>query len=193
MSSFDKRAQEWDKNDRRVQTAKKVANAVKSCINEKNLKILDFGCGTGLVSYELTNIAHSITGIDTSPKMVEMFNAKSTTPAIKAFCKDIDEIEEKFDLIVSSMTFHHIKDIDAIIEKLRTKIQPGGVICVADLVKEDGSFHNDNSGVHHFGFDIEELTKKFEHKGFKKICQKIVYTIQKHKAFDVFLLCMQKG
>ncbi|BCD62610.1 methyltransferase [Nitratiruptor sp. YY08-26] len=193
MSSFDKRAQEWDKNDRRVQTAKKVANAVKSCINEKNLKILDFGCGTGLVSYELTNIADSITGIDTSPKMVEMFNAKSTTPAIKAFCKDIDEIEKKFDLIVSSMTFHHIKDIDAIIEKLRKKLQPGGIICVADLVKEDGSFHSDNSEVHHFGFDVETLAKEFEKQGFTQVCQKIVHTIEKHKNFDVFLLCMQKG
>ncbi|BAF70413.1 class I SAM-dependent DNA methyltransferase [Nitratiruptor sp. SB155-2] len=193
MSSFDKRAKDWDKNSKRVQTARKVAKAIKECVQKKGLDILDFGCGTGLVSYELTDIANSITGIDTAPKMVEMFNAKSTSSTIQAHCKDIDAIEPTFDLIVSSMTFHHIEDIHEIIGKLYAKLKPGGIICIADLVTEDGTFHSDNTGVHHFGFDPERLAKKFEELGFRKLCLNVVHTIEKHKNFDVFLLCMQKG
>ncbi|BCD60621.1 MULTISPECIES: class I SAM-dependent methyltransferase [unclassified Nitratiruptor] len=193
MSSFDERAKEWDKNSRRVQTAQKVAKAIKECVRKKSLDILDFGCGTGLVSYELTDIANSITGVDTAPKMVEMFNAKSPSPSIKAYCKDIDAIEPPFDLIVSSMTFHHIEDIHEIIGKLYAKLKSDGIICIADLVTEDGTFHSDNRGVHHFGFDPKWLEDQLQKQGFTKVCQKIVHTIQKHKAFDVFLLCMQKG
>ena len=193
MSSFDEKAKNWDKNSRRVQTAQKVAAAIKECIQDKNLDILDFGCGTGLVSYELADIAHTITGIDTSVKMVEIYNQKSSSNHIRAYCKDIDEIDQKFDLIVSSMTFHHIENIQETIEKLRQKLKDDGKLCIADLAKEDGTFHSDNTGVHHFGFDPKELAKKFEETGFKKLCQKVVHTIEKHRNFDVFLLCVQKG
>ncbi len=192
MSSFDARAQEWDKNQRRRETAQKIASAIKECLPKSRYDILDFGCGTGLVSFELADIAKSIMGIDTSAKMVEQFNKKSGSPNTKAYQTSLEELSDTFDLIVSSMTFHHIKDIEALIKELAAKLRPQGFICIADLVREDGSFHSDSTGVYHFGFDPGRLIQSFEKHGFILQSSKIVHTIQKHKAFDIFLLCFQK-
>ncbi len=192
MSSFDARAQEWDKNQRRRQTAQKVASAIKECLPKGRYDILDFGCGTGLVSFELVDIAKSIMGVDTSAKMVEEFNKKSDTPHIKAYQTKLEDLPNSFDLILSSMTFHHIENIDTLIQNLAKKLRPKGFICVADLVREDGSFHSDTTGVYHFGFDPSKLSRSFEKYGCILRCSKIVHTIQKHKTFDIFLLCFQK-
>ncbi len=193
VSSFDEKAYEWDKNSRRVQTAQKIARAIRECIPEKKYEILDFGSGTGLISYELKDLAKSILGVDTSPKMVKQFNQKSDSAKIRATTQPIVSIEGNFDLIVSSMAFHHVADIERLVEVLAKKLRDGGYLCVADLCKEDGTFHSDNTGVCHFGFDEDELISLFEKKGFKKICRKIPQTIRKHRAFPIFLLCLQKG
>jgi len=161
---------------------------------KKYFTILDFGCGTGLLAYNFDGVARKIVGIDTSKKMVETFNEKSTSPNIKAYQKDIDTLNEKFDLIISSMTFHHIKEIETTVKKLRNKLKKDGFICIADLIKEDGSFQDEeNDGVYHFGFEIEKLKELFENNGFENISENIVYTIKKNKNYPVFLLYFKKN
>jgi len=54
---------------------------------KKYFTILDFGCGTGLLAYNFDGMVQKIVGIDTSKKMVETFNEKSTSPNIKAHQK----------------------------------------------------------------------------------------------------------
>lgn len=193
MSEFNKKAKDWDKNLRRQKVAKTVADEIKKIIKDKKIdSILDFGCGTGLLAYNLRDIAKKIIGIDLSEKMVEEFNIKSNSDNIKAYKIDIKNLEKKFDLIVSSMTFHHIKDIENIVLEIKKRLNKNGILCIADLEKEDGSFHDSgNEGVYHFGFDIETLTKTIENLGFEKIASKRVYTIKKHKDFPIFLLCFR--
>ena len=193
MSSFDQKAKEWDKEKRRIQTAKKVAEAIKKCIPKREYSILDLGCGTGLVSFELLDISTKILGIDTSSKMVEEFNKKTSSSAIQAKNRSMEEIDEKFDLIVSSMTFHHIQDLEHISRQVERHLNEKGIVCIADLESEDGTFHSDLAGVHHYGFDPDSLEALFAKRGFETICKKRVHTIMKHQPFHIFLLCMQKG
>ncbi len=192
MSSFDTRAKDWDKENRRVQLAKSVANGIKNCIERKNLHILDFGCGTGLVSMNLRDIALSITGLDTSKEMVARFNAKTTSPNIQAFSKPLDDFG-KFDLIVTSMTLHHIEDIDTLLEKFHEHLQKDGFVCIADLYEEDGTFHDmGNEGVFHFGFDPDILLEKLRTLGFELLCKRDLFIIKKKRDYGVFLLCVKK-
>lgn len=189
MSSFDALAKDWDKNARRVAVAKNIADHIKKCVG-KNLKILDFGCGTGLLSYNLTDIAIKIVGIDNSQKMVEEFNKKSPNlQKIRAYTS-FEKIDERFDLVVSSMTLHHIKDIANLIKQLTNYLAPGAKVCIADLCKEDGSFHDrGNEGVYHFGFEPKELIELFASFGFRLLCHKQPFVIKKQKAYPLFLLC----
>jgi len=187
MKRFDKEAIKWDDLPRRVSLAKKVVNNIKPFVNNK--KILEFGCGTGLVGLNLANDTNKIVGIDTSQKMVEMFNKKAKKLNLNAYAyqEDIFNINEKFDMVISSMTIHHIKDIKALSKKLLTITSQ---VFIADLVKEDGSFHTrGNEDVMHFGFSLEELKEYFKEW---KMEYKIIHTIKKHKNFDVFLITLQK-
>jgi predicted TPR repeat methyltransferase len=121
MSQFDKKAKSWDKSSRRYKVAQSFANFVKKNVSINNdMNILDYGCGTGLVAYEFDEMVKTITGMDSSTKMIEEFLAKSDKDTIKAIKHDInkDNLEiNSFDLIVSSMTLHHIEDINTFFEK----------------------------------------------------------------------------
>jgi len=183
LQRFDKDAATWDELPRRTKLAKAVVKNVKEHI--KNKRVLEFGCGTGLVGINLAPYAKSVKGIDTSEKMVEKFNEKAKKLKLNAHAevKDIFEVNEKFDTVVSSMTIHHIKDIKKLSKKLK---EITNEVFIADLVKEDGSFHTrGNDDVMHFGFSIEELKEFF--KGWE-MDYKIIHTVKKHKDFDVFLI-----
>ncbi|NPA03812.1 MAG: class I SAM-dependent methyltransferase, partial [Epsilonproteobacteria bacterium] len=158
-------------------------------IEPKKYKILDIGCGSGLLSYNLLDIAKEIIGIDTSKGMVEVFNQKSPSPTIRAYQKEITECKEQFDLVVTSMTLHHIPKIEPFFKEVRKRVKKGGYFFICDLYPEDGSFHSrGNEGVFHFGFKPKELEKLLEKEGFEVVSSKTIYTIQKHKNFPLFLL-----
>lgn len=188
MNRFDKDAITWDDLPRRVNLAKAVVNNITPYLSGKE-RILEFGCGTGLVGINIAPFVKEVTGIDTSAKMAEKFNekAKKLNLNAKAEQKNIFEIKRNFDVTISSMTLHHIKDI----KKLSKKLYEISDICyLTDLVKEDGSFHTrGNEDVEHFGFSLEELKEYFSQW---KIDYKIIHTIKKHKNFDVFLIKLYK-
>ena len=188
FNRFDKDAITWDDLPRRVNLAKAVVNNIIPELKGYE-KVLEFGCGTGLVGINIAPYVKELIGIDTSAKMVEKFNekAKKLNLNAKALQKDIFEINEKFDVAVSSMTLHHIKDIKTLSKKL---YEIADVCYLADLVKEDGSFHTrGNEDVEHFGFDTQELKEYFKEWNMN---YKIIHTIKKHKDFPVFLIKLYK-
>lgn len=196
MSKFDLAALTWDEKPMRVKIAKSVADGIKEDIPlREDFKLLDFGCGTGLVSFFLADSVGQIVGVDSSQGMVDMFNKKAKENGINAVAYKVDIFnqdftENNFDIIISSMTFHHIKRPVDILKRLSKHLKKGGYIAVADLVKEDGTFHDDNEGVEHFGFEIEEFESFLKEAGFKDIKSKIVYKIKKEnreREYPVFL------
>ena len=80
-----------------------------------------------------------------------------------------DTLERKFDGIISSMTIHHLEDIPALFSKFYTMLDDHGFIAIADLDSEDGTFHSDNEGVFHYGFDRHLLAEYAQKAGFKDV------------------------
>ena len=77
-----------------------------------------------------------------------------------------------------------------LIKEFKSHLHKGGAVCIADLEREDGSFHtHGNEGVEHFGFEPKELISLFEKEGFKLICHKRVFIIKKAKEYPIFLVC----
>ena len=196
-SVFDEAAKEWDNNPERRAIAKAVAESIKKAAKlPKEIEVLDFGCGTGLLSFLLANEVKSITGADTSKKMLEAFSKKSRKYSnTKALLMDIEKKlpKQNFDLIVSSMTLHHIKDPENLFERLRNILKPGGLICIADLEKEDGTFHdNGNEGVWHFGFEKKEIEKYLNTNALSLVCYDTIHIVKKTKEYPVFLMCAKR-
>ncbi|MEZ0323377.1 MAG: class I SAM-dependent methyltransferase [Hydrogenothermaceae bacterium] len=199
MSKFDLAALTWDEKPMRVNIAKSVAEGVKKLIPlKKDFKILDFGCGTGLVSFFLAEDVGQIVGVDSSQGMVDVFNKKAQENNINAKAYKLDILNEDFeegdfDLIVSSMTFHHIKEPVQMLNRLKNYLKNGGYIAIADLVKEDGTFHDYNEGVEHFGFDIDQMVNYLKEAGFTDIKSEIVYKVKKdrdgkEREYPIFLV-----
>ncbi len=197
---FAHKSKTWDMNSKRVKNARAIADAILKNIKiDKTMTIMDLGAGTGLLSYFLSPFVKKIVAIDNSPSMLAEFESKCDRFACEtqALLLDIEEAEISqlhFDGIVSSMTLHHIEDIPTLFHRLDTLLRPNGFIALADLDKEDGTFHSDNTGVHHFGFDRESLRKFAESAGFEEIRFETVSTIAKpRRSYDVFLMTARRS
>jgi ubiquinone/menaquinone biosynthesis C-methylase UbiE len=173
---FDKAAVTWDDEPRRVQLARDVAAAIISAAQPTGeMDALDFGCGTGLLTLLLQPHVRSITGIDTSCGMLEVLERKvrewglSNVRALYCDVGSGDRPEGAFHLIVSSMALHHVADLSPLFRLFYGLLLPGGILCIADLDKEDGTFHDDPIGVLHFGFDRTEVMEQLASAGFTDI------------------------
>ena len=198
MSHFDKKAKDWDNGSVRVNGAKVIADAISKEIKlHDNMEVLDFGVGTGLLGFEIAKSVKKVYGVDTSPKMLEKLEEKNTKDLyITPLCQDIvkEPLSEKFDGIVSSMTLHHVENLKDFFTTIHSNLEKNGFIAIADLESEDGSFHSDNSGVFHFGFDNENLIDIVQECGFENIKVNNINTITKpHRDFGVFLLTARRS
>lgn len=198
---FNNLAKMWDSKPARVQGAMKFVDKIKEFLPNdlSSFNVLDYGCGTGLVSFGFSYDANFILGLDNSVGMVEVYNKKSKQIAlnnIKAEVHDIntqDLDENKFDLIVTNMTMHHIKNTKEFIEKLSFSLKKDGYLCIADLKTEDGSFHSDNTGVEHFGFDTNKIKSYFQSCNLKNIKLDLLESIHKaNNTYEVFYIIAQK-
>lgn len=194
---FQHKAQTWDGGSIRVQGAKKIADAISQKIELNNtMEIIDFGVGTGLLGFEIAKVTKKIYGVDTSATMLEKLKEKNSEElSIEPICQDIikNPLTKSFDGLISSMTLHHVEDLKAFFETIYKNIKSDGFIAIADLESEDGSFHSDNTGVFHFGFDENKLCEIVKNAGFKNVEFKNINTINKpQRDFGIFLITATK-
>lgn len=183
---FDAAAAKWDEDPRRVKVAEDVVEAIRAEVPlNPGMSALDYGCGSGLVTLGLQPFVQRITGADSSRGMLDVLKGKLQARGIaNVETKFIDleqqeRLEESYDLIVSSMTMHHVEDVGALIVSLTQQLNPGGWLALADLEKEDGSFHEDPTGVLHHGFDRDYLRSEFEKSGLADVRVVTAATIEK--------------
>jgi ubiquinone/menaquinone biosynthesis C-methylase UbiE len=198
---FNMEAAQWDANPGRVKLANDVADAIiREAAPADNMDVLDFGCGTGLVTLRLQPLVRTIIGVDSSPGMLAVLEGKIKALGLKnAGTRFVDfdkggSIDGRFNLLVSSMTLHHVPDTAKLFNQWRDLLLPGGLLCFADLDAEDGSFHGDNTGVFHLGFDRDHLKKLLSVSGFRDIRDTTATTMIRETAgkgerpFPVFLI-----
>lgn len=196
---FDKAAQEWDSGDTRQNIAEAVFKTIASRIAlVNNMNILDFGAGTGLLSFKIAPMVRSVTGIDLSSGMLEQLNAKNTSSLqVTTILQDImnKPLEQKFNGIVSSMAMHHVENTKQLFETFYAHLERDGFIAIADLEEEDGTFHaqHGNDGVHHFGFNRELLRNTIEKTGFRNVRFHDAYSVNREDgSYPIFLVTAMK-
>ena len=165
---FDSAAATWDENPGRVKMAHDVARAVIETIQPgPAMDVLDFGCGTGLLTLALQPHVRTITAVDSSQGMLDVLDTKIRAQKIanvrtrRVDLEKGDTLTGQFDLVVSSMTFHHIRDTGMLLDRMAEILKPAGRIAIADLDSDEGKFHDTNDGVFHYGFDRHMMMKSF--------------------------------
>lgn len=177
MRDFNKEAATWDDNPVRLKMAADVSAALAAaCPMQSDWDLLDFGCGTGLLSLRFANQVRSVTGADHSSGMLEVFRGKAreqglnNVRAVQVGAEaTAEDLGGPYDLAMSSMALHHVRDTAALFRAIHGALRPQGRLAFADLDAEDGSFHKDHAGVFHFGFDRAELRKTLEGAGFTDV------------------------
>jgi ubiquinone/menaquinone biosynthesis C-methylase UbiE len=201
---FNKEAATWDE-PRRVAMANDIADTILDQVRLiPDMDTLDFGCGTGLLTMRLQPLARSITGVDSSPGMIEVLKRKikdQKLANVRTLQLNIDKgdiIEGGYHLITSSMTLHHIRDIQPLLGQFYKALRPGGYLCIADLDLGGGQFHGgNNDGVFHDGFDREALRRMFLKAGFSEVGDRTAAAVVKPvpggmRPFSVFLMTGRK-
>ena len=98
----------------------------------KNKKILDLGCGYGENDKYYKELgAKSVLGVDISAHMIEMANKYNRLKDIEyqvMAMEDIYQINDKFDIIMSSLAFHYIKDYNKLLSDIYNLLNDGGYL-----------------------------------------------------------------
>jgi ubiquinone/menaquinone biosynthesis C-methylase UbiE len=200
---FDSKARQWDENPVFQARANQIAAAIQAAIPlNQSMQALDYGSGTGMLSFPLQAQLGQITLKDTSPGMLDVAAEKIAAWSITNMTTRLMDLtavalpDERYDLIYSSMTLHHVPDTQAILAAFHALLNPGGWLCIADLDQEDGSFHGLQVQVHH-GFDRAALAERMRTAGFVDIAFQTVFEITKElpegpRAYPVFLMLARR-
>jgi ubiquinone/menaquinone biosynthesis C-methylase UbiE len=203
---FEKAAVVWDKDPGRVQMAHTIADAMITALKPKGTElVMDYGSGTGNIALRIVPHVYRIIAVDSSKGMLGVLTEKLSHDRISTV-----EIREwnigqdpallpLFDIIVSSMTMHHIRDTAGAARAFYAMLLPGGRIAIADLDSDNGEFHETAGIAEHDGIDRNYLQQVFEQAGFDSVRFLEAATIQKTSSqtgklrdFTIFLMTAQR-
>lgn len=135
-------ANEYDDTLGKISRHHHLLNLVVNLSNvKKGQKVLDVGCGTGLLSLKFLEKADClITGIDSSPEMLSIFSEKikklALSERISYKLEDAAALDFKpnsFDIAASTVTLHHLKNKYQTIKKIHTILKPKGRFVLGDI------------------------------------------------------------
>jgi tRNA (cmo5U34)-methyltransferase len=204
LNEFDKKAGDWDKNPIHSERSEAIARALlQKLAVEPDMKVLEYGAGTGLLSFLMKDRFAEITLMDSSAEMIRIVSEKIDQQQalhLKPLLINLEkeDFQGVFDMIYSQMVFHHVEDLPALLFKFSQMIRAGGFMAIADLYPEDGSFHGEGFTGHN-GFDPDGLASLLQASGFDRVEYQPCYTIRKktesgeEKEYPVFLMTAVKS
>lgn len=179
---FNAQANHWD-TGRRKQRAKQISALIREKLEFAGDEVLlDYGCGTGLISFNLSQGVGTVVGYDSSLQMLEVFNSKIDSNKILSK-NSLESYNNHFDCVVSSMVFHHIMNLDEALDDVYRIMKVDGKLLIVDLDLDDGSFHRDELDFKgHNGFERNQFKSLVESHGFA--CIELETALRDNKRSD---------
>ena len=154
IEKFSKIADEWWDPDGKFKPLHKfnpirisyIKDSITNIFKIKNqnkplerIKILDIGCGGGLLSEPMKRLGADVVGIDASNKNIQVakIHAKKNKLDIKYICTSPENFEtkNKFDVILNMEIIEHVKDVDFFLKSCSKLLKKNGIMFVATLNK----------------------------------------------------------
>ena len=121
-------------------------NFIKSSVNLKGKKVLDVGCGGGILSESLASVGADVTGIDQGDKVIQIAKLHAKESGVKIKYKHINiedfykNTDERFDVITCLEMLEHVPDPNSIINTCSKLLKPGGKIFFSTINKNLKAF-----------------------------------------------------
>ena len=105
----------------------------------KDIKILDIGCGGGLLSEPLSRLGAKVTGIDASDRNIKIakMHLEKSKLDIDYYCSSPDKFiaKEKFDVVLNMEIVEHVDNVDFFLSKSSELLKKNGLMFIATLNK----------------------------------------------------------
>ena len=105
----------------------------------KDIKILDIGCGGGLLSEPMCRLGASVTGIDASDKNISVakIHSKKNKLKIDYYCSSPEKfkVKDRFDVILNMEIVEHVEDVNFFLKTCANLLKKNGIMFVATLNK----------------------------------------------------------
>jgi SAM-dependent methyltransferase len=203
MNHFDNDAATWDDDPERQERARLVAQCIQThLLLSPQMTMLEYGCGTGLLSFTLRPYLGRIFLADSSPGMIEVVQRKITASGAVTMTPLLLDLERdplprmRVDLICTLMTLHHVDDIGKILKRFHDMLNAPGWLAAADLDPEDGSFHGPDFHGHR-GFERTWLAAQAGQAGFAGVRLETAASVTRKlekgvRSYPVFLMTAEK-
>ena len=185
MDDFNDKAQTWDADPIKQERALAIAAAIRQRVPlTPDWSALEYGCGTGLLSFALQADLGRITLADSSLGMLAVLEKKIAAAGLthwRPLALDLmadPPPAEHYHLIYTLMTLHHVADVDRLLQIFYDLLHPAGWLGIADLDQEDGSFHGAGF-TGHCGFDRAALRAQLLRAGFSSVNFSTSYLMKK--------------
>ena len=201
ITRFDLQAKDWDNVPIRIERAQAAAAAMRQMgAFAPGATALEYGCGTGLLSFALHADLGSITLADSSAGMLAVLREKIAAAGIQNMTPVLLDLacdplpEQRFQVIYTLMTLHHIQDTAQILASFHALLEQPGCLCIADLDREDGSFHaHEPDFAGHNGFERAALHAQLLAAGFEDVQFTTFFEITKGgRTYPLFLAVARK-
>ena len=175
--SWDDYADGWDSNEAVVSYSLKAHESLLNTVELEGCKVLDFGCGTGLLTEKISGQASSVVAIDPSEKMISVLTAKfleNVCTIKKELTQNLIDTDESlrsgFDIIVASSALAFVPDYQETLKLLKQLLKKGGCFVQWDWLKE-----NEESGI---GFSKKTIELALERAGFPQYSTSVPFSIE---------------
>lgn len=160
---FFKKYSEMDRSKKGLEGAGEWSTLEKLLPNFNQKRVLDLGCGYGWhCIYAAEHDAEYVVGLDLSEKMLSVAKRKTTYKQVQYLRESIEDFEfddESFDVVLSSLAFHYVKDFETLAKKINKVLRKDGILIFSaehPVFTAEGSqdwFYDEHGNILHFPVD----------------------------------------
>ncbi|MEZ8194375.1 MULTISPECIES: class I SAM-dependent DNA methyltransferase [Vibrio] len=179
-NEWDEYAVNWEKDQATGQFSQSVFNELEKLINLEDVRVLDFGCGTGLLSQKLSPLVKDIVAIDGSEAMVEELDKKelpNVEPVVDLLSRGLaaqhPAFRRQFDLVVASSVCGFLPNFQDSVSLIYTLLEDDGLFVHWDWLVED---ENAN-----YGLSVQKIENVLSAAGFDDVQVSVPFEIDAGK------------
>ncbi len=173
---WDEYAPNWEKDETTTVFAQNVFQQLQNVTRVEGKHILDFGCGTGLLTQLMSPLAKDIVALDGSEAMIEELDKKelaNVEPVVDYLSRGLvaqhPAFRKQFDLVVASSVCGFVSDLPKIVEIVATLLEEDGLFVIWDWLVDDDDPE--------YGLSQLDIELVFAQAGFSSVDTSIAFEV----------------